>query len=298
MEFKKYPKIKRLGDDENDGILFGNCHVQEKIDGANTSIWKCEDGSISCGSRNNDLIKNENGFNGFVDYVKAHEGIKDLLHDFPNHRLYGEWLVKHTVQYNETAYKQFYLFDIEADGKFLSTGIVNGLAKEYAISAPQYFGCFKDPTIEQLNEMVGKSTIGDKGEGIVIKNLSFVNKFGDSPYAKIVTQGFKEQNDIVFGGNNKHSDTYWEMYVVNKYITLARVKKIVQKIETLEGRKVKIEDTARIINTVYHDMITEEIWEIQKKVQLINLKRLGGLSMKKAARIFHDILNDPKESTI
>lgn len=31
--FKRYPKIHRLGKEENDGILFGECHVEEKIDG-------------------------------------------------------------------------------------------------------------------------------------------------------------------------------------------------------------------------------------------------------------------------
>lgn len=59
----KYPKIHRLGSDENEGILFGKCFVQEKIDGANTSIW-VEGGEIKCGSRNNEL---SGGFNGFKE---------------------------------------------------------------------------------------------------------------------------------------------------------------------------------------------------------------------------------------
>ena len=95
--FIKYPKIHRLGSDENDGILIGKCYIQEKIDGANTSIW-IEDGEIKCASRNNELT---GGFNGFVDYVKSHEGIKRLLTEHPDYRLFGEWLVRHTLSYKE-----------------------------------------------------------------------------------------------------------------------------------------------------------------------------------------------------
>ena len=104
----KYPKIRRLGDEDNDGILMGKVYVQEKIDGANAQIW-IEDGEIKCGSRTQELTQ---GFNGFVDYAKSHEGIRKCLEANPNHRLFGEWLVRHTIAYNETVYKKFYLFDV------------------------------------------------------------------------------------------------------------------------------------------------------------------------------------------
>ena len=75
MSFKKYPKIQRLNHEENNGILNGTCTIQEKIDGANTSIWS-EDGKIVCGNRTKVLV---DGFNGFCDYVAAHEGIWNTL---------------------------------------------------------------------------------------------------------------------------------------------------------------------------------------------------------------------------
>ena len=106
MPFVEYKKIKRLGDEENDGILLGTCFIQEKIDGANTSIW-IEDGDIHCGSRTQDLYKSEKGFNGFVQYARTHAGIAKLLEANPSYRLYGEWLVRHTISYNETFYKEW-----------------------------------------------------------------------------------------------------------------------------------------------------------------------------------------------
>ena len=290
MKFKKYPKIKRLGHEETDGILLGTCIIQEKIDGANTSIW-LEDGIIQCGSRGGHL-KNE-GFNGFVPYAQGHTGMYQFFCDNPEYRLYGEWLVRHTISYNETAYKQFYLFDIEVDDKFLPQKDVQEIAEHYGIKYAQLFATLENPTVEQIEEFVGQTEHGEKGEGVVIKNHGYINGFGDAMYAKIVSEKFKENNTIVFGGNNKHSDCYWEMYVVNKFMTLARVKKVMNKLQPEIDRRLDKEHTARIIQTAYHDMITEEIWEIQKKVTApLDFKKLTRIASRKAARIYHDILND------
>jgi len=290
--FIKYPKIHRLGKSETEGILKGTVTVQEKLDGANTSIW-LENGSIKCGSRNRELI-NDN-FNGFVEYVKNHQGIIDYLNRFPDHRLYGEWLVKHTVNYNKTAYKQFYLFDImNKNENFFDQDVVQALAKTYNINTPQIFGVFENPTKEKLQEFVGQSNLGDNGEGVVLKNLDFINRFGNFCYAKIVTQEFKESNAFTFGGNNKSSETYWEMYVVNKYCTLGRVKKIINKLQPEINEQLDFKHTSRIVGTCYHDMITEEIWEIQKKVPKINFRQLQNLAKKKFAVMYKELITNVK----
>jgi len=297
MPFRTYEKIHRLGKEETDGILDGIVYIQEKVDGANTSIWMEEDGSIRMGSRNNDVT--EGSFNGFCDYVRTHEGIVSYLMANPSHRLYGEWLVRHTIAYNETAYRKFYLFDILVGDDFMDADKVIAVGEQYSIDTVPYHGMFERPTIEQINELVGKSSFGDRGEGVVIKNPRFRNAFGDFCYAKIVTQSFKEDNAITFGGNNKHSDTYQEMYFVNKYITLPRVQKIMNKIApTLdlnkngEPERLDMKHIPRIMGTVYHDMITEEGWEIANEDKKVDFKQLRILAGKKAKQIYVDILND------
>jgi hypothetical protein len=289
MEFRRYEKIHRLGKEETEGILVGKVHVMEKIDGANASIWK-ENDTLCTGSRSR-YLGNDN-FNGFGTFVQSHEGIKKALEENPTLRLYGEWLVRHTIVYKETSYKKFYLFDVFDGEKYWSTDKVIEFAKKYDIPYAEYYGTFENPTVEQLEELVGKSSLGDKGEGIVLKNFDFVNKFGDICYAKIVKQEFMEENAIIFGGNNKHSETYWEMYIVNKYMTLARIEKIIHKIESEVGSSLGLEHTSRIINTAYHDMLTEEIWDIAKKAGKIDFKSLSHLSLRKAAVIYKDIINN------
>lgn len=289
--FQKYNKIHRLGAEETEGILDGLCYIQEKVDGANVQIWM-EDGFIRCGSRSKQITE---GFNGFIDYVMTNEPIKKLLTDRPEFRLYGEWLVRHTIHYKETSYKKFYLFDITMkdmpDAPFLRQSEVAHIAEQYSIPHPQIFAEIDHPTIEQINEFVGKSSLGEVGEGVVIKRTNFVDKFGEKRHAKVVSQQFKEDNGIVFGGNNKHSDTYEEMYIVNKYMTLERVKKVMHKLQPMIDKKLDMEHTARVINTAYHDMLTEEIWAIQKDSSKIDLKALARLSQRKAAQIYKDLLS-------
>ena len=286
--FKKYEKIHAITKEECDGITNGLCYIMEKIDGANTQIWIDEEG-IHTGSRNQEV---KDGFNGFVEYVKNHEGIQNCLKKHPEWRLYGEWLVKHTIDYKATAYKKFYLFDVEMDGEFLPLPTVYNIAKEYGIETPTLFDVIENPTVEDLQKYVGRSELGDKGEGIVIKNFGFVNKFFRCDYAKMVSGKFKEDNGIVFGGNHKGADNYWEMYVVNKYITLARVQKVMNKMEPHLEERFGMKHIPRVISTVYHDMITEEIWEISKKVPQIDFRRLSSLSQRKAKQIYVDIIND------
>ena len=204
MEFRKYEKIHRLGKEETDGVLLGKCYIQEKIDGANTSIWLDDKGVIQCGSRNRHLV--EDDFNGFVTYARNHEGIQSCLESNPSARLYGEWLIKHTIQYNHTFYKKFYLFDVHFFGDYLPPQQVMAIAKKYGIDCVPMIGEYENPSFDKINEFVGKSQFGDRGEGVVIKNMDFVNKFGDLVFAKIVCSDFKEKNLLKFNENDKHSE--------------------------------------------------------------------------------------------
>jgi hypothetical protein len=289
-EHKNYGKIHRIGKEEVEGILIGKCSIQEKVDGANTSIWLDSDGNLKMGSRTRILGDEE--FNGFVPYVKNHEGIIDFLDKNPTMRLFGEWLVRHTVEYKETAYRKFYLFDIwdDVEQKFLDASQVYTVASSYGISMVPIRGEFENPTLDQINEFVGKSDFGDRGEGVVIKNYDFKNGFGDMCFAKIVTESFKEDNAISFGGNNKHSDTYSEMYVVNKYMTLPRIKKIMDKLQPEINERLDMKHIPRIMGMAYHDLLTEEIWEIAKKVASLDFKALERCANKKAKQVYVDIL--------
>jgi hypothetical protein len=291
-EFKAYPKIHRLGKEETDGITDTPYTVQEKVDGANISIW-LDDGIVKCGTRTRELPKAES-FNGFQECVNANHLIKEFLESADSGlRLYGEWLVKHTITYPDEAYRKIYLFDVydDNDRTFWPQEDVKRLANMIGLEYPHIFAKDVQLTTDELKEIVGKSAIGVQGEGVVLKN-DFVNKFGDHIYAKVVHEKFKEANAIVFGGNNKNADSYWEMYIVNKYATLGRVQKIVQKLQSSTDHRLDMKETPMVAGSCYHDMITEEAWDIFKKVPVVDTKRLQRLAYKKFIQLYHDMLNN------
>lgn len=292
MKFRAYPKIHRYGKEETEGILDNKVTIQEKIDGANCSMW-LDDGVVRCGTRTRELPLDES-FNGFQETVNANPLIAEWLKNNPSCRLYAEWLVKHTVTYPNEAYRKIYLYDIyDVDGDTnYEQDYVEKVAKELNLEYPVVFARDKIMTEEEIKEFVGKSNVGVNGEGVVIKNTNFRNKFGDHCYAKIVHQKFKESNAIVFGGNNKHSDTYNEMYIVNKYCTLGRVQKIMMKLQSETDHKIDMAETPKIASICYHDMITEDIWEMISKINKIDFQALRRLSYKKFIQLYHDSLNN------
>lgn len=298
MKFKEYKKIQGLHKEECDGILTGKCYIQEKLDGANASIWLGDDNEIHYGSRSRDLFLVQDNFNGFGDWVKDNsENLRQLFSEHPNYRLNGEWLVRHTIGYKETSYKKFYLFDIDVEGPDISVKLsIEGVylnAEKYNIPSAKLFAVLENPTLEQIKEFAGKSELGQKGEGVVVKNMQFVNKFGDMQFGKYVTQEFKEDNAVTFGGNNKTSESYHEMYYVNKFMGLARVQKIFHKLESSEGR-LSEKHIPRIMMTCFHDLMGEEGYtialEMSKATVPFNFKSFKSLCDKKSKSIFLELL--------
>lgn len=200
MNFLKYPRVEKK---ETLDILNKPVYVQEKLDGANASIWLGDNGTLRCGSRNQEVT--DQGFRGLPEFLKsdAAQGIHHFLLERPSHlrlygesshlRLYGEWLVKHTVDYKPECCQQFYLFDIydHLTNKFWSPILVRDVAKKHNISMVDMTPDARVYSFSELKQdFVGKSVLTakpNKGEGIVVKS-----RCGNYS-AKIVREGFKEE---------------------------------------------------------------------------------------------------------
>lgn len=290
MLYKSYPKIASLDKEEVENILDGEVTVQVKIDGANSVVY-LKDGVVRCGSRTRELPLEED-FRGLQKYIASKPKILKYLEEFPYLILYGEWLVKHSINYTQDHYNQWYLFDVldTRENKYWKQPAVENLARVFEVPYPIIYGEGRF-TLEQIDDFVNQEWLGTKNEGVVIKPHDFVNKFGDRPYAKRVSQQFKEKNAIVFGGNNKRSETYWEMYVVNKYCTIATLEKNLNKLAPEIGRVSK-KDTPRVAGTCVHDTWTENAWEIFRKVPALDFKKTNNLMTRKYVQLFHDKLDE------
>lgn len=280
MEFKKYQHIERLGTIETSGIEMGVCYVFPKIDGTNGQLW-WNDG-LKAGSRNRELSFDFDN-QGFYLWASQQQNILDFFVKYPNLKLFGEWLVPHTLRtYDKSAWHKFYVFDvvnIESEDFYLPYDEYKPLLNEFNIEYIPPICKVKNPTYERLVNQLEKNIylIEDgkgSGEGVVIKNYDYRNKFGRQTWAKIVKNEFKAKHQKVDVTEVKEK-LQVEESIVEKYITLALIEKEMAKIQAEnEGWHSKL--IPRLLNTIFYCLIKEEAWNFIKenKYPIIDFKRL------------------------
>lgn len=276
-EFKKYQHLEKFGSDEVEDIEFGTTFIFPKIDGTNGAVWLSE-GKIQTASRNRVLsLANDN--QGFCAYITQNERLfKAYFHKYPNTRLYGEWLVPHSLKtYRDNAWRLFYIFDVSIDDperehtRHLSYDEYQPMLEEFQLDYISPLVIMENPNQDSLFKALEKNQFLIKdgagiGEGIVIKNYSFVNKYGRQTWAKIVTTEFKEKHVRAMGATNLLAKQLPEEIIAEQYCTEALIEKTFAKIKNDEnGWNSKL--IPRLLNTVYHDLINEEIWNILKDLK-------------------------------
>ena len=127
-----------------------------------------------------------------------------------------------------------------------------------------------DPTRDQLDKILESNTflIQDgqgAGEGIVIKNYDYANKFGKQTWAKLVRNEFKEENRRAFGVPVLGTKKQIESGLAELYCTKAFVDKTRAKIENEVPGMMRRSLIPRLLQTCFHDLVVEEIWDILKK---------------------------------
>ena len=302
--FQKYQHIERCGTSEVEGIELGECYVFPKIDGTNASLWY-EDGKIMAGSRRRRLTE-DNDNAGFYREMHDPIPIQAFFAAHPNLRLFGEWLVPHSLKtYREDAWRRFYVFDVVRDPpEKLPSGekfeylpyaeyqpLMEGFGIDYIppiriINNPDYD---KLVTLLEANDFLIEDGKGH-GEGIVIKNYSFVNRYGRTTWAKIVTSEFKEKHSKVMGAPTQEGKDMIELKIADEFCTKALVEKTLAKITVdLDGWSSKM--IPQLLGRVYHDLVSEDIWEIVKKYKQprIDFKRLNGAVIRKIKEVKPDL---------
>lgn len=296
-EFKKYQHLERFGTTEVLNIEVGTVHIFPKIDGTNASLW--HDGLELCaGSRTRKLsLEADNA--GFYKWAKEQMQFEEFFFKYPNLRLYGEWLVPHSLKtYRQDAWKKFYVFDVMVfiDGEWihLSYETYEPLLKEFNI---EYIppisivsNCTYDRFIEHMNGNNyliedGKGT----GEGIVIKNYSYKNRYGRTTWAKMVTSEFREKHIKEMGANYVNMKPPVEEDIVNTFVTQGLVDKVYAKIENESGFTSR--QIPQLLNTVFYDLVREDAWTFVKKHKnpTINFSTLQHLTFAKIKELRKDL---------
>lgn len=273
--FERYMSLKRFGTDEVDGIEIGECYIFPKIDGTNASCWT-ENGEVFAGSRNRLLNETSNGDNaGFCKWVKSQENIKAFLNNYPHLRLFGEWLVPHSLKtYRDECWKRFYVFDVynHETNKFMRFEEYSMLLDEFNIDYIPVLWKIKNPTIDKLLELLPKNQYLIKdgcgsGEGLVIKNYNFENKYGRVTWAKLVTNEFREKHIKEMGATNIETQKTVEELIVDKYFTESFIEKEYSKLLLQlknEGLKWNSKNIPELLGRLWSEFIKEESYNFIK----------------------------------
>jgi len=299
MGHRRYQHIERLENEEVIGLLDGECYIFPKLDGTNAQIWlNQETSNIHAGSRRRDLVGQKDNFDFYTGFLltRNYEKFKKFFESYPNCRLYGEYLVPHTLKtYRGEAWNRFYIFDVWADDHYMHYETYKPVLEEFKLDFIPAIAIVVCPTEEQLIKMLDNNTylIQDGvgvGEGIVIKRYDFVNQFGRTVWGKIVRAKFKEQNIAVWGtkvwGGSKDPVEY---QIADMFVTEGRVNKVLENMKASGGWSSK--RIPELFQRVFYDVVTEETWNILKKFKdpKIDFRRLRGAVIAKIKVVRGDL---------
>lgn len=310
-KFLKYQHVEKIYSQECEGILDGICHVFYKIDGSNGSIW-IDEKEIKFGSRNRELnLDNDNA--GFMNCFFKDHRFRSLFEKYYDYILYGEWLVPHSFKcYRKDAWKRFYVFDVldTQSGRLLPYEAYKGILDEFEIDYVPPLAIIKNPTEEDLYRLLqnsGQFLVEDgkgKGEGIVIKNYDWINKYGRQTWAKIITNEFKEVHHKEMGAPEINGTALVEEQIIRDFLTDAFIEKEKAKIALTNSKEVSIlrdgfvvgrqkepcwesKLIPELLGRCWHEFISEEMTEILKKYKnpKINFRLLNSLLIKRVKEV-------------
>lgn len=298
MSFVRYPHLEKLGNVEVEAIEFGTAHVFPKLDGTNASMWmeRNDDGWVErFGSRNRQLtIDNDNA--GFMNAMVGPQGepYRDLLEHFPELRMFGEWLVPHTLKdYRDDAWRRFYIFDVYDDSKnrFLSYEEYKPLLDQFP--GIDYIPCIKiikNGTREMFLYEINNARFMLKeeaktAEGIVIKNYAWENKFKRQTWAKIIAGEFKDDFHKQWGPAEQENRPNEEI-LVDRIVTPQLVEKEYAKI-VVENDGWSSKSIPRLLETVFRCVVVEELYDCWKDIKhgTINGKSLRAFTYQRVKQL-------------
>ena len=290
MEFQKYQHVERFGTTEVEGIENGTCYVFPKIDGTNASArfnastW-VNGGIVRSGSRRKELTLDSDNA-GFCAHVLSNDNISDMLYANRDCRLFGEWLVPHTLKtYRDDAWRKMYVFDVVEDlgetFRHIPYDEYKPMLEEFGIEYIPPLAVVKNGSYETFANLLDKNTYLIKdgegfGEGIVIKNYEYKNKYGRQTWAKIVRSEFREKHTKTMGAPKITGKSMVEDAIVEGYCTTALIEKTFAKIKN-DNDGWSSRNIGELIGRVWNDLITEEGKNFVKKLRnpTINYKTLN-----------------------
>ena len=260
---KEYTDVVRLGHASTEGYFKVGDYITitEKIDGANASFMRNEIDGLNTFSRTTRVDEKET-LRGFFGW--ANENI-DPTRLIPHYRYFGEWLVGHKVQYHTNMYQNFFMFSIfdEIEQKYLPDAWVREEANRLSILNVPLLYAGPYISYEHLLGFVGQSYMAENhGEGIVIKNHDYLDKWGHQLFVKLVHADFQETTKVKVV-KDPNAPLTPEQEFAEFTVTPARVEKLLLKMvdADLIPEHFGIEEMGLILRTIGLDVLDDIVKE-------------------------------------
>ena len=189
-----------------------------------------------------------------------------ILHNCPH-------AIKH---YENDAWDKFYVFDVMRGDTYLRFEDYKNILDNFQIDYVPVMAVLNSPSEEKICELAEKATYLCKpdtiGEGVVVHNYDFYNKYGRQTWAKVVNQKFKETKKEAYGVVE-----CVEEIIVKEFLTPEEIEKEKCKIEDFNDKKI-----GELMGRVYHEFIRDNMNDIIKKHKnlTIRFKVLNGCICK------------------
>lgn len=298
---KKFPKIKRLGDSTNEGILStesDHLWVQEKLDGGNFRFtFDRENQELVFGSRNVEYDtpeKIDDSFQHVIDHVRSVvdlEIVSEIDERWGDLTFFGEAMHPHTIDYdwdNTPSFIGFAIYSTE-DGSFLPISRIEEIFSQLNLR----YATRHDVDIVRNGFDCPQSEYCDgPAEGVVVTNDLTGQK------AKIRGEKFKEVHHC--GSSNKNDDDYEpsdEIVLANKFATEARITKMIHKYRD-RGRDIEMAIMEDFWRDVFDDIIEEEFETIFLGNHTIDTQQFRSEVADNCVTVLQQYLNRPDDSVL
>lgn len=296
--FRPYMHVERLSSDEVEGVLNGHCCISTKLDGTNTVVW-FNNGELKVGSRKREISVTNDNFDACAYIMKNKDKYMKYFEKYPNRILYGEYLVKNAIKtYEVTAWRKYYVFDVydvEKDRYIPYEEYIDDI-RDCGIDFIPPIALIDNPSQEDLIRFLDESTFlnGDNpGEGIVIHNYGFKNKYGRTVFAKIVRKEFLKTKKE---GHKEIDPKTIEEQIVEKFVTDDFIEKEYNKLIAEVG-EWNPKYIGRLLSVIWYTFINEECWHMIKKYKnpTINFAILQKMVTDRVKNVKSDLFTGVKQ---
>ncbi len=285
--YRSYNHVEKLESPDVEGLLNGTVTISPKLDGTNSCVW-FNDGEFCAGSRTRTItIEKDNAdFALWWSNVNTSEKVvlRQVLTDNPSYIIYGEWLgsrkfIGSIKSYDPTlALEHLWVFDIydSSTGRYLEDAEWRELLDVYwdmygEEKYPYYvpFKTLENPTTQDIAAEAEKNTFlmlnGAIGEGLVVRRLDYLNKYGRYEIGKYVRPQYRQDKSkskkVIPAGET-------EKEIVKYCVTDEECGKAIAKIENTLNEQFSTKTNKHIgmyLQMVWRDAVLDEIALICKK---------------------------------